>query len=451
MDLIEFNDSPDIHIGRNTYGYEWQHNNQPSLRVQVQDMRQDGDNIFADFTVWWLYEQKLGILPIQPMTTLKVNSSHYTGWRNIPKALSERLPDVDIEGAMTFIINDVLNRFLNGDAAKAIGSEDYGDDAPFILKPFIANSGSTVMYGEGGLSKSLLALAMAVSVSTGVPIFGKAPTVVGPVLYFDYEDDASAHARRLQALCRSFGIPMSEVNIFHKALVSKVTTSKRAMTKEVEDAGAVLGILDSVGMGRGGSATAAEDTIRMFRALREVGVPFLCIDHVSKEAKDKKGADVDAYGSIYTMNSARLAWSLVRQHSGSGDAILIHAKNTKANHVQRALPQTIKIEYHNDERGVPECIDIETGNEFGMMLPTVGTRERVMMSLAHGEWRTYGEIEEELGVPSATIRQMVARDMTSVFEVESTPGKPNRLRCDKNGVTPPVTPPPDEGQEVESE
>jgi hypothetical protein len=223
------------------------------------------------------------------------------------------------------------------------------------------------------------------------------------------------------------------------------------MAKEVEERGVVLGILDSVGMGRGGNAVAAEDTIRMFRALREVGVPFLAIDHVSKEAKAKKGGEVDAYGSIYTMNSARLAWSLTRQLDGKGDAIHIHARNTKANHVRVSPPQTIAITYVNDERGVPERIDIETGNEFGMMMPTVGTRERVMMSLAHGEWRTYGELEEELGIPTATIRKMVARDTTGVFTKESDSGKPSRLRCDTNSVPGSVPPPEYEDLEHESQ
>lgn len=438
-DLIEFNDKPEIHTGRNTFGYEWAYNNEPCLRVQVQDMRQEGDNIFADFTVWWLYEQPLGVLPVQPMTTLKVNSSHYTGWRNIPKALGERLANVDIEGAMTFVINDVLDRFLNGDNAVRMGDGDGADEAPFILKPWIANSGSTVMYGEGGLSKSLIALAMSVSVSTGVPIFGMEPTVVGPVMYFDYEDDASAHERRLHALCHAFGIPLDKVDIHHKALVSKVTTSKRMMTKEVERVGAVLGILDSVGMGRGGSAIAAEDTIRMFRALREVGVPFLAIDHVSKEAKAKKGAEVDAYGSIYTMNSARLAWSLTRQLDGKGDSILIHARNTKANHVRTAPPQTIAITYDNDERGVPQRIDIETGNEFGMLMPTVGTHQRMMMWLQHGEWRTYAQVAEELGITKAALKMAVGRDQETdrpTFE-RKTEGRQGYVRLRSN--TPPVT------------
>jgi len=396
-----------------TWGFEWQHNGQPSLRVQIADVRLDGDAIFADITVWWLYDQAIGVRPIQPMTVLKLNNSHYTGWRNIAKVLQHDknapLPDVDIDAAMTIAVSDVLEAFVKGEPTIDLGMVEAPREDPFILEPWISAAGATVMYGEGGLSKSLLALAMALSVSTGVPIFGKEPNVVGPVMYFDYEDDHYTHVNRLAAMCRAFGIPQEKAGVKYHALTAKVSQSKREMASRVAETGAVLGILDSVGMGRGGSAIAAEDTIRMFRGLREVGVPFLAIDHVSKADKGKAGGDVDAYGSIYTMNSARLAWSLTRQDS-KGEALHIHAINRKANHVRKANPQTIAITYHNDERGVPERIDIETGNEFGMILPSVGAREKILMLLDGGEEWTYADLAEQLGISTVSARKAVSDD-----------------------------------------
>jgi hypothetical protein len=444
---------PTIHQDGMTFGFEWERGGQPMCRIMAQDVRQDGDAIYGEVTVWWLLDQPLGVRAIVPKANVKLNSAHSTGWKTIATMAEKRISGVDWVGAMTVVTQECMERLETGSPNVRLGAEGDGDDEPFILKPFIANSGATVLYGEGGLSKSLIALAMSLSVSTGVPIFGREPHLVGPVMYFDYEDDSSAHDRRVRALCRSFGIPTSEVNIYHHALTAKVTTAKREMRRRVEESGAVLGILDSVGMGRGGSAIAAEDTIRMFRALREVGVPFLAIDHVSKEAKDKKGGDVDAYGSIYTMNSARLAWSLTRQHTGKPEDIHIHAINRKANHVRTAPPQTIAIRYHNDDRGVPERIDIETGNEFGMLMPAVGTHERVQMYLTGtgNEWTTYAELEEQLGIPSATIRSMVSRDGGSTFEVESAPGKPTRVRCCTNHATPLATPPSEEAEDDETQ
>ena len=340
-EVIRFGE-PEIQVADDgTLGFEWNHNGQPSLRVMVEDTRLDGDKVMSNITVWWLYDQAQGVRPIQPMTILNMTSSHYTGWRNIAKTLQHDknapLPDVDMDAAMTIVTDEVLTRYFAGNPTVVLKEQESRKEAPFILEPYIAASGATVMYGEGGLSKSLIALAMGISVSTGVPIFGKEPFIVGPVMFFDYEDDWHTHVDRMHAICRSFGIPVSEVDINYHALTASVVKSKREMHKRVMETGAVLGILDSVGMGRGGSAIAAEDTIRMFRGLREVGIPFLAIDHVSKAAKEQRGGDVDAYGSIYTMNSARMAWSLSRQDTGN-ETIGIHAINRKANHVRKSPP-----------------------------------------------------------------------------------------------------------------
>lgn len=380
----------------------------PILRVAIDDVHEKDGAIYGDITAWWLLDQPLGVRPIQPSTTLKLNSSHSTGWRSIPREVGKRLPGVDVEGAMTIAVHDEMTNFRQGEPMERLTGEVVRGERPFILDPFISSSGVTVMYGEGGLSKSLVALALGISVSTGVPIFGNAPYVTGPVVYFDYEDDSRAHNTRMAAICRSFGINPQDVELYHFPLTAKVTSSARVMRKKVEATGAVYAILDSVGMGRGGSAVAAEDTIRMFRALRSIGVPFTAIDHISKEAKGK-GGDVDPYGSVYTMNSARLAWSLTRSYDGDSDAISMFAKNTKANHVRLQKQRRIHIEYHNDDFGQPERITIETSDDFGMVRESVSVHERIVMLLGQGPL-TMQQIADELGIPHNTVEVTISRD-----------------------------------------
>ena len=283
-------------------------------------------------------------------------------------------------------------------------------DEPFILNPYIASAGTTVLYGEGGLSKSLVALGMAISVSTGVPIFGNEPAKVGPVMYFDYEDDDAMHDARLMAMCRALGIPSTKTEVYHYSLSSKVTGAKREMGRRVRETKSVLGIVDSVGMARGGSAVQAEDTIRLFRALREIGIPFLAIDHVSKESKKAKSGSPDAYGSIYTMNSARLAWHLQGQVTSDKDTISMLATNTKANHTRRQQNRIIEVRYDNDVRGVPQRIYIETSDDFGLVRESISTHQRLMMQMGDGEWWTYAQLETKLDIRAVTMRSVVSRD-----------------------------------------
>lgn len=410
-DLIRFGE-PTIHQDGMTFGFEWKRDGTPLCRIQAADVRQEGDDIYANFTIWWLLDQPLGARPIIPEGKVKVNSLHSTGWRTVASQASKRIDGVDWDGAMTLAVDYVTNVLKTGSPTVELFNQERSTEPPFLLEPWISRSGITTLYGEGGLSKSLLTLAMAISVSTGIPIFGKEPIITGPVIIFDYEDDHQTHVDRLLAICRSFGIPQGEAKVYHHALSAKVASAHREMQRRIRETGAVLGILDSVGMGRGGSAIAAEDTIRLYRYLRSLSIPFLCIDHISKEAKDKQGAaDRDAYGSVYSMNSVRLGWSIARQTTASNDdRIHMFAANTKHNHVRKQPSQTISVQYRNDEVGVPEFIDIEVGNDFGMMMPTVGTMERVQMLLSDGEPRTYRAMSDSLGVPESTLRKIVSED-----------------------------------------
>ncbi len=214
---------------------------------------------------------------------------------------------------------------------------------------------------------------------------------------------------RLAAICRNFGINPDDVEIYHFPLVTKVTTSARIMRKKASSVKAVFGVLDSVGMGRGGNAVAAEDTIRMFRALHSIGIPFGAVDHISKEGKKSKTDDVDPYGSVYTMNASRLAWYFSRSFDADLDTISIYAKNTKANHVRLQKPRRIHTKYHNDEYGIPERISIEVSDDFGMVRESVPIHARMMMLLGQGTL-TVEELADELGVERNRIDTALARD-----------------------------------------
>jgi hypothetical protein len=227
---------------------------------------------------------------------------------------------------------------------------------PFLLRPYIASTGVTILYGDGGTGKSVIALALGLEVATGAQIISANRALhVGPVIYADYEDEHEEHANRLRAIVRAHSVDLDEVEFYHLAMIGKVTSEVKRLRQAVHDTKAVLVILDSIGMGRGGDALSAEDTIRMFRALRSLGAPVLAVDHVSKEGKRTKNGNVDPYGSIYTRNSSRMMWHVENRQPRLGDPwdylVFTH---TKANHVRKQLPQYLKLQYVN---AVQETVD----------------------------------------------------------------------------------------------
>ena len=71
----------------------------------------------------------------------------------------------------------------------------------YLLKDLILAAYVTLLYGDGGVAKSLLALALAVAGGRVWKWLGREVERC-PVLYVDFELDAEEQARRVHHLCR---------------------------------------------------------------------------------------------------------------------------------------------------------------------------------------------------------------------------------------------------------
>ena len=72
----------------------------------------------------------------------------------------------------------------------------------YLLKDLVLAAYVTLLYGDGGVAKSLLALALAVAVSGGSRNWLGRDVESSPVLYVDFELDTEEQARRVHQLCR---------------------------------------------------------------------------------------------------------------------------------------------------------------------------------------------------------------------------------------------------------
>jgi hypothetical protein len=189
------------------------------------------------------------------------------------------------------------------------------------------------------------------------------------------------------------------------------------MKRRVREYGAVYFTLDSVGMGRGGDAASAEDTIRLFRALRSIRLPNTAVDHVSRESKKKSGLEVDAFGSVYTMNQARLAWSLGRAQGPESGVIYLTAHNTKASHSEKAQDRGFEIRIRNKD-GVPEFIEMTMTDALRVMgNQSVGMKDRMASRLIGEEQGLpIQELADELGAPRNSVQSVLDRDPAGWFE-----------------------------------
>jgi len=104
----------------------------------------------------------------------------------------------------------------------------------WIVEGIVPRRVVTLLYGDGGLGKSLLAMQLGVSVATGTNWIGH-PTDTGPALYLGAEDEQDEMHIRLTDICASHGVELADLKQLHiRSLVGEdalLATSKNQYTQ----------------------------------------------------------------------------------------------------------------------------------------------------------------------------------------------------------------------------
>ena len=245
------------------------------------------------------------------------------------------------------VCRDAERRYREGAPSVPLAKVEWRQKARFVVEPWVDAHGTTILFGDGGTSKSLHALALAVSIATGRPVIGNYPAVQGPVLYCDWEADEETHAERLEAICEGVGIEKpDEVHYMQRA--ASIGESAREIRKAAAQLGAVLVVVDSLGAAGGGDPEKADTVIRSMNAIRSIAIPTLAITHVTKEQKDK----TKPFGSVYAHNLARRTVRIDRDQEEEAAEITVKLTTMKANFgmLERARGHRIQFENGDDHR-----------------------------------------------------------------------------------------------------
>jgi hypothetical protein len=133
----------------------------------------------------------------------------------------------------------------------------------YLLKDLILAAYVTLLYGDGGVAKSLLALALAVAVAGGSGKWLGREVESCPVLYVDFELDSEEQARRVYQLCRGQGVDTPPENLLYMSALGH--PAGEAFTAALEaciEHSIGLMVVDSLGPALQGDAEAANSVLR---------------------------------------------------------------------------------------------------------------------------------------------------------------------------------------------
>jgi len=224
----------------------------------------------------------------------------------------------------------------------------------FLVDPLVEAGGMTRLIAPGGSGKSILAMAVCLTVATGRRFLGMAPTVTGPVLFLDWETNAATHSRRIQALCEPLGAAAPDRDtVLYRNETAPLFRSAQAVRRICDRFGVVMVIVDSAKMAAGpsGGFGASEDAaLNLFLALREIGRPGLIIDHKTKD--DMRRGLAGGHGSVYYTNLARMEWEMMKLSDPSATERSFTLELKKENNVGRLPALGFKMETSGDAEGI---------------------------------------------------------------------------------------------------
>lgn len=240
---------------------------------------------------------------------------------------------------------DVLEVIRRGEPLETVGDRESDLVLDYLVRPMIHRGKSTLLFGDGGIGKSTLAVALGVSLGLGRPVFPgwevKAP---GRTMILDWEDDGSTWNDRIRKCAAGFGEAAPKLH--YQRMRQPLHMAVNDIAAKVAENGIDLVLVDSVQRampGRTEGGDASDSFKRLWDALELLETASLLIDHVSKSQEGR----TTVYGSTMKNNWVRASYELREDEQDPDDQRTRHLVllDRKENHAAKAAPVGIALHY----------------------------------------------------------------------------------------------------------
>lgn len=262
----------------------------------------------------------------------------------------------------------------------------------------------TVIYGDGGSGKSMLALALAVCARTGQALGGDPNwrvTPVSSVLVLDWESDREDHEQRIKLLAAGLGQPFPR-GIFHRTMRGSLASQVGPIATEVARARIELVLVDSIAPACAAELEASETAIAFMEAVRRLGVTALCVGHVNKaQARDGDGR-AQIFGSVQFRNQTRSSFQVFAEEPGDSHVVPVTFRLDKRNLVPPPYPPPAgwAFSYGHDAIRISPAPPSES---------TLGLTARLLEALQELGQATPADLAERSATPVNAVRALLSR------------------------------------------
>jgi len=387
---------PTLRINAGIYELVW---GQEQVAIRIDRIHENSAGLTGEILVKTL-------LPAMPshLHQARLNLTSTTARRTVARHLGERLPDPDWATIIEQACVMVMQKYREGEPVVAVSDIPDRSGQRHRLDPLLVEGHPNLIFGAGGIGKSLLAQYFAVLISTGHHHNGLSP-IPGNVLYLDYETSGEELKERVMAIEAGLG-ETGFSNIQYRFCVQPLANDIELIQRIVSEKEIDFAIIDSMGPACGADPSDPAAVIEYFSALRSLRKGTLTLDHIPKNAPTPS-----PYGSVYKTNLSRSVFELRKDQEPGEDTMRLGLFHRKSNFGKLIPPVGLTANF------TPETIAFSTCpvRDTPALAEAMSLKERIKGLLFQTSPLNAKEIAEELNIPQNTVRSILNRFRDKAF------------------------------------
>ena len=338
-----------------------------------------------------IYEHRNGGLEadVEIIDEMQVGAKHVLGpvrtsidktWSAVIKELETRNQRTDWRQRLTQVTKMVKENYKLGDAIQSLGKIPPPESIHESLKGLIWDESPTLIYGAGGVGKSILGLAIGSAIHNGT-LFGDKKASQKNCLYLDWEtsidltywrnleivkgsgalewnDDLTAEENLDWPDPSCFNSQRSKL-VFYRYQKQALYNDIKSLRRQILDCNIGFLVIDSAGPAVGGEPESASSTMKLFEAIRAISpepnkpLPSLILAHISHEKMARSGPNTSPFGSVFWENLPRNTFELQgASHKENGRNVTDYAFHHRKGNLGPLLNNPalgVSLDWHSSE------------------------------------------------------------------------------------------------------
>lgn len=406
--------TPEVQRDGDTWVIHWPDH---GVAMGVERIKEKGDSLKAEITA----ESQVAGRVVGPNTVDLLSARAQTEFANFcSKRVNGLAPEL-WQAMVVLVCARVAKDYRSPTPTLSLASVEDTGPVSYLIPYLVPQRETTVLYGDGESSKSLLSLRIAFSIATGYDVPWGHRVDKGNVLYLDWETTPNTVAARLRRISKAMCSPVPE-NIYYRQCFRSLTDELPHIREEISRKHIELVIVDSIGFAASGALVEDETARVSMNALRQMWpATRLVVAHVSKGAAESNGA-IKPFGSAFFWNGMRSGIEVRRSEETVTDNFIdIGLFHRKSNDGRHAKPIGLTVTFDQDGDGI--LFDQTELEEVGDLASKAPLTQRIRDALKRGAVEPRA-LAERFDVKEETVARTLRR-MPDVVQIRAGGGRGN--------------------------